>query len=309
MSNITYSVEYAKSGRSTCKKSKEKIPQGAMRIGKIQPSPFDPEATMASWFLPGPFFEMMRKMRKDSKKVETIEDLDGYTELKEEDQNELTARILSFWDTTVTVTKKKPTPKKRVIKDEDEEDVKVSPPKKAKAVPKKVNKNDPHASDVVPCSNSDLKGLAASLLVKARQDGIKMPTDDVIGRQAAGTALVQAWDRGNGTVDLGTCMDTLEGTHGTTRGAKVIYVVCEENRPLALAFKELSDFQFKSKNAMKGIALNKVFRAISNLEVPLKNGKQAAKIEGIGKSSASKVDEFLMSGTIHELETFRSGTI
>jgi hypothetical protein len=305
-------VDYAKSGRSTCQRSKAKIPQGSLRIGKVTPSAFNEDEMMTKWFLPEGFFEMMRKMRKDTPKVNTIEDLAGYTELTEEDQDDLRARIQSFWETTVTVTapKKKAAPKKRASDGDDDEDVKVSPPKKKKpahAPPK--TKNEPHDSDIVPCSSGDLKSLAGTLLVSARQDGIKMPTDDVVGRQAAGTALVQTWDRENNTVDLGVCLDTLEKTHGTTRGAKVIYVVCEENRALAMAFQELAGFYFKAKNQMKGIALMKVFRTISNYDAPLTNGKQAVKLEGIGKSSANKVDEFVTTGTINDLETFRSGVV
>jgi hypothetical protein len=34
-------------------------------------------------------------------------------------------------------------------------------------------------------------------------------------------------------------LDTLEATHGTTKGQKGIYVVCEDNRVLAESFKEL----------------------------------------------------------------------
>ena len=35
MSACRYTIEYAKSGAATCKKSKEKIPKGELRIGKL----------------------------------------------------------------------------------------------------------------------------------------------------------------------------------------------------------------------------------------------------------------------------------
>ena len=42
----TFTIEYAKSGRSTCKKCKEKIAQDSLRIGKMVPSPhFDGEVS------------------------------------------------------------------------------------------------------------------------------------------------------------------------------------------------------------------------------------------------------------------------
>jgi hypothetical protein len=74
-------------------------------------------------------------MRKDSKKVETTDDLAGFSELNQEDQDELSARILSFWDTTVTITK--PPPKKRVKKEAAAEEggEESSPVKKAKKPP------------------------------------------------------------------------------------------------------------------------------------------------------------------------------
>ncbi len=41
MADTKYTVEYAKSGRSTCKRSKAVIPQKALRIGKLVPNPRD----------------------------------------------------------------------------------------------------------------------------------------------------------------------------------------------------------------------------------------------------------------------------
>ena len=47
----SYSVEYAKSGRSTCKGTKEKIPQGALRIAKVTLSDrgHDEPIQMCAW--------------------------------------------------------------------------------------------------------------------------------------------------------------------------------------------------------------------------------------------------------------------
>jgi hypothetical protein len=45
---------------------------------------------------------------------------------------------------------------------------------------------------------------------------------------------------------------------------------------------------------MKGVAFMKVFRAISQLDAPLTSGKEAAKLDGVGKSSANKVGSLLL---------------
>ena len=41
----------------------------------------------------------------------------------------------------------------------------------------------------------------------------------------------------------------------------------------------------------------------------LPGGRLATKLDGIGKSSAAKIDEFLSGGTIEKLEEYRSGAL
>ncbi len=50
MADAKYCVEYAKSGRSSCKKCKEKIEKGAGRIGKVTSNPFSDDGEMKAWF-------------------------------------------------------------------------------------------------------------------------------------------------------------------------------------------------------------------------------------------------------------------
>ena len=57
---------------------------------------------------------------------------------------------------------------------------------------------------------------------------------------------------------------------GTTKGEKVAEMACEANRAMALAFKEISTFEFKQKQQMKGITYNKVFKAISMCSDPVR---------------------------------------
>ena len=49
----TFAVEYAKSGRSTCKGTKELIPKGALRLAKVTEREHgDKTISMAAWYLP-----------------------------------------------------------------------------------------------------------------------------------------------------------------------------------------------------------------------------------------------------------------
>ena len=51
MADSRYCVEYAKTGRSSCKKCKQQIEKGVSRIGKITANPFsDDGGDMKAWF-------------------------------------------------------------------------------------------------------------------------------------------------------------------------------------------------------------------------------------------------------------------
>ena len=93
----TFAVEYAKSGRSTCKGTKELIPKGALRLAKVTEREHgDKTISMAAWYLPVPFFQMMKRMRKGSAIVESSADLAGFDELKDDDKGAVEKMILSL---------------------------------------------------------------------------------------------------------------------------------------------------------------------------------------------------------------------
>ena len=121
--------------------------------------------------------------------------------------------------------------------------------------------------------------------------------------------IISTLDRGAGTVDLGQCLDELQTQFGSKKGQKLAEVAVEANRALHDAFLELSGFEFKAKQQMKGIAYRKVATALQNATDEITSGKMAAKLDGIGKSSAAKIDEFLEGGTIAKLEEYRSGVL
>ena len=51
MAEVKYCIEYAKTGRSGCKKCKQQIEKGVARIGKVAPNPFsDDGGDMKVWY-------------------------------------------------------------------------------------------------------------------------------------------------------------------------------------------------------------------------------------------------------------------
>ena len=61
MADARYCVEYAKSGRSSCKKCKQQIEKGAGRIGKITANPFsDDGGEMKAWHHMRCMFEVLK---------------------------------------------------------------------------------------------------------------------------------------------------------------------------------------------------------------------------------------------------------
>uniref|UniRef100_A0A8C5B381 DNA ligase n=1 Tax=Gadus morhua TaxID=8049 RepID=A0A8C5B381_GADMO len=87
MSEQKFIVEYAKRGTAGCKKCKDKIPKGVVRIGKVVPNPFSESAgDMKEWHHVKCIFEKLEKARATTKKIEDITDLEGWEELEDEDK-------------------------------------------------------------------------------------------------------------------------------------------------------------------------------------------------------------------------------
>lgn len=73
MADARYCVEYAKTGRSSCKKCKSQIEKGVSRIGKITPNPFsDDGGEMKVWYHTRCMFETL-KVRVPSIRIYTLE--------------------------------------------------------------------------------------------------------------------------------------------------------------------------------------------------------------------------------------------
>lgn len=84
MAEQRYCVDYAKRGTAGCKKCKEKIVKGMVRIGKIVPNPFtESGGDMKEWYHVKCMFEKLDKARATTKKIEDITDLEGWEELQD----------------------------------------------------------------------------------------------------------------------------------------------------------------------------------------------------------------------------------
>ncbi|XP_065709119.1 DNA ligase 3 [Patagioenas fasciata] len=110
MAEQRYCVDYAKRGTAGCKKCKEKIVKGMVRIGKIVPNPFtESGGDMKEWYHVKCIFEKLEKARATTKKIEDITDLEGWEELQDGEKELINKHI------SEANSKAGSTPKKKVI--------------------------------------------------------------------------------------------------------------------------------------------------------------------------------------------------
>ena len=80
------------------------------------------------------------------------------------------------------------------------------------------------------------------------------------------------------------------------------------NEAIAALFKELSDFEFKKgTDKFQAIAYKMAAARLRGHQEKILSGKEASKLQDIGKISAQKIDEFLSDGKIEKLEKYRRG--
>ena len=90
MAENKYLVGYAKLGTSSCKKCKQKIDKGALRIAKLTSNPFSDDAgEMKQWFHPQCIFESFQRARATTKKIEEPDDVEGFSDLQQEDKDRI----------------------------------------------------------------------------------------------------------------------------------------------------------------------------------------------------------------------------
>ncbi|XP_048822618.1 DNA ligase 3 [Lagopus muta] len=110
MAEQRYCVDYAKRGTAGCKKCKEKIVKGMVRIGKIVPNPFtESGGDMKEWYHVKCMFEKLEKARATTKKIEDITDLEGWEELQDGEKELITNLISEATSKAASTPKKKAT--------------------------------------------------------------------------------------------------------------------------------------------------------------------------------------------------------
>ncbi|KAM9788912.1 DNA ligase 3 [Neosynchiropus ocellatus] len=109
MAEQRFLVEYAKRGTAGCKKCKDKIQKGIVRIGKVVPNPFSESAgDMKEWYHVKCIFEKLERARATTKKIEDITDLEGWEELQDEDKTLINKHVSDL------MAKVNASPKKKV---------------------------------------------------------------------------------------------------------------------------------------------------------------------------------------------------
>uniref|UniRef100_A0A3Q2CF39 Ligase III, DNA, ATP-dependent n=1 Tax=Cyprinodon variegatus TaxID=28743 RepID=A0A3Q2CF39_CYPVA len=109
MSEQRFLVEYAKRGTAGCKKCKDKIQKGIVRIGKIVPNPFSESAgEMKEWYHVKCIFEKLERARATTKKIEDLTELEGWEELQDEDKDLINKHVSDL------MAKVNASPKKKV---------------------------------------------------------------------------------------------------------------------------------------------------------------------------------------------------
>ena len=95
MADNKFCIEYAARGTAGCKKCKEKIPKGEIRIAQVTANPFndDPDAVLKNWHHVKCIFEKFSKARVTTKTIEDVEELTGWDTIKPEDRPEIMTLI------------------------------------------------------------------------------------------------------------------------------------------------------------------------------------------------------------------------
>lgn len=89
-----YSVEYSPNNRAKCKRCKQTIEKSQLRICKSVTNPFDLESMMKQYHHVPCMFEAFKRCRSTTKIVRKIEDLNGFEDLRREDQARISAFIV-----------------------------------------------------------------------------------------------------------------------------------------------------------------------------------------------------------------------
>jgi hypothetical protein len=88
MADNKFCADYDKRGMAACKKCKQKLTKGQMRLGKVTVNPFgDGGGDMKLWHHPQCLFDTFLRARASTKIIEDPSDVEGFNDLQDEDKD------------------------------------------------------------------------------------------------------------------------------------------------------------------------------------------------------------------------------
>ncbi|KAG8465133.1 hypothetical protein KFE25_012496 [Diacronema lutheri] len=153
------------------------------------------------------------------------------------------------------------------------------------------------------------QAAADRLVSVAREAGATLSADETTARIAAGTALNASRDE-EGKPEPAKALRELLAKYPPKRTAKM-EASHPANSTIVALLKEYADLMEKLGENVHGVnGTRKANVAIMALEYEITSGKALAaaktKVEGVGASTASKIDEILTTGTFAKLEEMRA---
>ena len=126
LSFLLFVFRYSFNCQAGCKKCKQKIEKGEIRIAKITASPFSDDGEMKQYYHPACIFETFKKARATTKVIEDPSDLEGWQEVEEADKQAILKLMKDNERSSPTKTPEGKTANKKVVKSPKEKKQKQS---------------------------------------------------------------------------------------------------------------------------------------------------------------------------------------